>query len=72
MNSYNLTANYFHTVYKGKNLRPTDIDEVETFLLQELTSDGLNSLILFKEKNGIFQVLEAKSLTHPLLYWGPT
>lgn len=42
-----------------------DIDGKDIFLLQELTSDGLVSLVKFKNKPDIFQGLESKNILHP-------
>ncbi len=55
-----LVANYLHPVYRGRKLSEDQLNKVEEFLLNELSSDGLNSLQNFLNSEGIFRVFESE------------
>lgn len=69
LNIYCTTANYLHPVYRGKKLSDFQKDRVQDFLVDELNSDGLDSLQQFQLAEGIFGVLAAKQIVNVRTYW---
>ncbi|XP_011501050.1 PREDICTED: uncharacterized protein LOC105364739 [Ceratosolen solmsi marchali] len=64
-----LVANYLHPVYRGRKLSDNQMNKVEEFLLNELDSDGLNSLQSYVNGDSIFRVLNQKDGLSSQTYW---
>lgn len=64
-----LVANYLHPAYRGRKLSEDQLNKVEEFLLNELNSDGLNSLQNFINGETIFRVLNQKEGLSSQTYW---
>lgn len=64
-----LVANYVHPEYRGNRLSNDQMNKVEEFLLNELDSEGLNSLQIYVKGDGIFRVLNQKNGLSPQTYW---
>ncbi|OXU20709.1 hypothetical protein TSAR_000817 [Trichomalopsis sarcophagae] len=69
MNVQCLVANYLHPAYRGRRLTDDQMNKVEEFLLNELDSEGLNSLQLYVNEDGIFRVLNQKEGLSAQTYW---
>lgn len=69
LNVYSTTANYLHPVYRGKRLSEFQKHRVQDFLLDELDSDGLDSLQLFELNEAVFGTLATKNINNVRTYW---
>jgi len=71
LNKYLLTANFLHPKYQGKKMKPEHKDIIEDFILNsaEIGSEGLNSFIEYKEKNGLFKILFEKQTLSTTAFW---
>lgn len=70
LNTYALTGNYLHPIYRGKYLSEAQLDIVDEFLLETLPNDGLDSLENFRSSQGIFKTLSEKNVQSPRTFWG--
>ena len=64
-----LVANYLHPTYRGKRLSDEQMNRVEEFLVNELSSEGLNSLQSYVNGDSIFRVLNQKDGLSSQTYW---
>lgn len=69
MNPLGLTANFLHHKYSGQNLTNEELQEVHEFLLDNLNEEGLNQLILYKERKGKFSKIFEKNISSPQTFW---
>lgn len=64
-----LVANYLHPLYRGRKCTNDQLNRVEEFLLDELDSEGLNSLQMYVNGESIFRVLNQKDGLSAQTYW---
>lgn len=64
-----MTANYLHPTYCGKLLNQDRLTEVNSYLLDKLDADQLESLRKFTKNEDIFANLAKKKGLLPLTFW---
>lgn len=69
LNTVTMTANYLHPIYRGKRLSQDQLTEVNTYLLDKLDTDQLESLRKFTENEDIFANLGSKKGLLPITFW---
>lgn len=62
-------ANYLDPRYKGRKLSAENIEEVEVFLINALSEEGLEYLQHYKNSTNFFDILEKKKMSSSILYW---
>lgn len=66
---FSMTANYLHPIYRGKRLIQNQMTEVNTYLLDKLDADQLESLRKFTKNEDIFANLVNKKGLSPITFW---
>lgn len=72
LNVYALSAYTLHPVYSDVasiRLSNEQSQKVQSFLVDNLSADGLKQLLDFQEKNGFFRTLVNKNVTDALVFW---
>lgn len=64
-----ITAYYLHPQMNRELLSTEQQDQVQEWLLVQLDSSGLDDLYAFQIGSGIFELLNAKQLKHPIVFW---
>lgn len=64
-----ITAFYLHPQMNRELLSTEQQDQVQEWLLIQLNSSGLDDLYAFQIGSGIFEILNAKQLKHPIVFW---
>lgn len=64
-----ITAFYLHPHMNREMLSTEQQDQVQEWLLVQLNSSGLDDLYAFQIRSGIFELLHAKQLKHPIVFW---
>lgn len=69
LNRYALAAHFLHPFYNNEKLTDSQHCNVNSFFLEYLDSDGLESYDAFNNKVVIFSILFEKQIKKPLLFW---
>lgn len=69
LNTVTMTANYLHPTYRGKRLSQDQLKEVNTYLLDKLDDDQLESLRKYTKSEDIFVNLVNKKRLSPITFW---
>lgn len=69
LNTVTMTANFLHPTYRGKRLSQDQLTEVNTYLLDKLDADQLESLRKFTVNEEIFANLVNKKGLLPITFW---
>jgi hypothetical protein len=68
-NIYALLSYYFHPFYDNTRLPNHIIEDINTFLIENLDADSLASWQQFNFKEDIFKNLLEKDLNDPIIFW---
>lgn len=69
LNTVTMTANFLHPAYRGKLLSQDQLTEVNSYMLEKLDGDQLESLRKFKENTDVFASLVKKKGLSALTFW---
>lgn len=64
-----ITAYYLHPHMNRELLSTEQQDRVQEWLLVQLSSSGVDDLYAFQIGSGLFELLNAKQLKHPIVFW---
>lgn len=68
-NNISLAANFFHPIYRGQKFDVAQRKQVESFVLDALGTEGLNSFRIFATNGSIFGKLNERKITCPATFW---